>query len=270
MQTVRSEAGGIFLHNAYPVRLFPPCMTRRIAWVTGASHGIGRAIALRLARDGLAVAVGYHEGEDAAQKVVSEIVSSGGKALAVGGDLGTEEGVEKAHEQVVDGLGPVSVLVANHGAYRRTSFDELDLDEWQRGISINLSGPFLLTRRVLPAMRDQGWGRLVYTGSIRGRTGSSHGAHYAAAKAALVGLARSVANEAGAHAVTANVVAPGMIDTRILADWDEEKRAARAADVPLKRLGTPEDVAGVVSWLASDDASYVSGAVIPVDGAWTG
>ncbi|MBW3581969.1 MAG: 3-oxoacyl-ACP reductase FabG [Euryarchaeota archaeon] len=245
-------------------------MKRRIAWVTGASHGIGRAIALRLGRDGLAVAVGYHKGEDAAEEVVAEITSAGGKALAVGGDLGTEKGVEGAHKKVVEGLGPVSVLVANHGAYRRTTFDELGLDEWQRGLSINLTGPFLLTRRVLPTMREQGWGRLVYTGSIRGRTGSSHGAHYAAAKAALVGLARSVANEAGADAVTANVVAPGMIDTRVLAGWDEEKREARANDVPLKRLGRPEDVAGVVAWLASEDASYVSGAVVPVDGAWSG
>lgn len=240
----------------------------RIAWVTGGSRGIGRATALRLARDGHDIAVGYHENVDAANEVVHAIEETGRRAIAVPGDLADLEQAESAHRTVVNALGAPNIVVASHGIYTRGPFGELDPATWQRTIDVNLTGAYHATRLALPKMRDTRWGRLVYLGSILGRIGSEHGAHYAATKAALIALARSIAKECARDGVTANVVSPGAIETDILAGDTPEKRNERERTIPVGRVGQPEEIAAAIAYLVSEEAGYVTGTELRVDGGF--
>lgn len=240
----------------------------RIAWVTGASRGIGRATALRLAWDGHDIAIGYNEDDKAANALVEEVETHGRRACAVQADMADHESVGVAYAHIAKVLGTPDILVASHGIYTRTPLEELEALTWRRTLEVNLDGAFYATQAALPAMRKAQFGRIVYLGSILGRTGSSQGAHYAASKAALLGLARSVARETARDGITVNVVAPSMIDTDILANDTPEKRRQREANVPVGRIGTPKECAAAIAYLVSDEAGYVTGTEMRLDGGF--
>jgi 3-oxoacyl-[acyl-carrier protein] reductase len=241
-------------------------VTDRVALVTGASRGIGRAIALHLASSGCAVAVNYRSRSDAADEVVSTIEESGGRAIAVAADVGDADAVAAMTAEVVEGFGPISVLVNNAGITDDDLLLRMKPEAWDRVIQTNLGSAYLCTRAVLRGMLKARWGRIINITSVSGLSGNPGQANYAAAKAGLVGLTKSVAKEVGSRGITVNAVAPGFIETDMTEELDEDVRAAVLPAITLGRFGSPEDVAAAVGYLASEGAGYVTGQVLVVDG----
>lgn len=238
----------------------------RVALVSGASRGIGRAVALSLAAQGHRVAVGYGRDEAGAKETCRAIEAMGTEALTFKADVGDTGAVDAAVSEVEGTWGKVEILVANAGITRDGLLMRMTDDQWSDVMHTNLDGAFHLARRVAPGMLRARWGRMVLMGSVVGLSGAAGQANYAAAKSGLVGLARALARELGSRNVTVNVVAPGPITTAMTDALSEDRRAEMSAQVPLGRFGTPEEVAAVVAFLASEEAGYVSGAVVPVDG----
>jgi 3-oxoacyl-[acyl-carrier protein] reductase len=232
----------------------PPSTTPRTVLVTGGSKGIGRGIAQRLHAAGHRVAATYRSGG----------VPDG--ILGVQCEITDPEQVEAAFKQVEDALGPVEVLVANAGITRDTLLMRMSDDDWDAVLATNLTGSFRLAKRAARPMIRARFGRLIFISSVVGQIGSAGQVNYAASKAGLIGLARSLARELGSRGVTANVVAPGFVETDMTAELGEDLVAKYAAQIPLGRLGAVDDVAAVIEFLASDGAGYVTGALIPVDG----
>jgi 3-oxoacyl-[acyl-carrier protein] reductase len=226
----------------------------RSVLVTGGNRGIGRAIALSFAEGGDQVAVTYR-GEEPPQGL-----------LGVRCDVTDPESVDAAFGAVEDAQGPVEVLVNNAGITRDTLLLRMGDDDWSSVIDTNLTGSFRVSRRAARGMLRMRRGRIVFISSVVGLLGSAGQVNYAASKAGLVGMARSIARELGGRGITANVVAPGLVETDMTAQLPEDKRADYLRAIPLQRFATAGEVAGVVRWLASEDAGYVTGAVIPVDG----
>jgi 3-oxoacyl-[acyl-carrier protein] reductase len=226
----------------------------RSVLVTGGNRGIGRAVAAAFVAAGDAVAVTYRSGE------TPEGV------LACRCDVTDPEQVEEAFRQAEAEHGPVEVLVANAGITRDTLLLRMSEDDWSSVIDTNLTGSYRVVKRAAKGMLRLRRGRIILVSSVVGLLGSAGQVNYAASKAGLVGMARSVARELGSRSITANVVAPGFVETDMTAVLSDERKADIAAAVPLGRFATSDEVASVVRWLASDDAAYITGAVIPVDG----
>jgi 3-oxoacyl-[acyl-carrier protein] reductase len=246
----------------------------RIAVITGAARGIGAATARRLARDGLAVAV-LDLDESSCAAVVDEITSAGGTALAVGADVSSEDAVTAAMAQVVDALGSPTVLVNNAGILRDNLLFKMTLDDWDAVMSVHLRGAFLMSRAVQSHMVSARWGRIVNLSSISA-LGNRGQVNYSAAKAGLQGFTKTLALELGPFGVTANAIAPGFIASDMTAATAERMgvpfedfKEAVAKETAVRRVGVPEDIANTVSFLVSDDASFISGQVLYVAGGPT-
>ena len=235
----------------------------RTALVTGGGRGIGAAISKKLAEDGYRVLLTYCNSSKPAEMVVDDIRNSGIDAVAANCDVtdAREVALLATHPWVIEGI---DVLVLNHGRYDRIDAKDLDLDHLRRTMSTNFEGAFLVWDAVKPHLSAEA--RICVIGSQLGTRGSPHGADYSASKAALSIWARSLAQSLAPEGKRVNVIAPGFVDTDILAGDSPEKRASREEEVPLKRIGTPEDIAGVVSFLVGEKSSYITGAVIHVNG----
>jgi len=236
----------------------------RVALVTGASRGIGRSIALELAGAGHRVAC--CASSDGAKVTQAEIEAAGGTALAVCADVGDRAAVDAAFAEIEATWGPVEILVNNAGVAADGLIARMTDEQWDTVIRTNLTGAFHTIRRASPKMMKARFGRIVNVSSVSGQAGAPGQANYAAAKAGLLGLSRAVARELAPRNVTCNVVAPGPIVTAMTDTMPPEWRGVMEATVPLGRLGTPEEVAAVVTFLCSDAAGYVTGALVPVDG----
>ena len=249
-------------------------MGERVAFVSGGARGIGRAVALALARDGRAVAVGDLL-EDEAAGVAKECEAAGGRALAVSLDVTDDAAVLAAVRRAASALGPVDVLVNCAGWDEFRPFLDTDEPFWRRVIAINYEGVLRTTHALLGGMVERGWGRIVNVSSDAARVGSAHEAVYAGAKAAVIAFTKTVARESARHGVTANAVCPGPTDTALLhgmargAPDSERLVAALTRAVPMRRLGRPEDVAAAVSFLACEDAGYITGQTLSVSGGLT-
>jgi len=241
-------------------------VTDRVALVTGASRGIGRAIAINLAASGCAVAVNYRSRSDAADEVVGLIEQAGGRAIAVAADVGDADAVTAMTTDVVEKLGAIAVLVNNAGITDDDLVLRMKPEAWNRVIQTNLGSAYLCTRAVLRGMLKARWGRIINVTSVSGLSGNPGQANYSAAKAGLVGLTKSVAKEVGSRGITVNAIAPGFIETDMTEELAEDVRAAVLPAITLGRFGSPEDVAAAVGYLASEGAGYVTGQVLVVDG----
>jgi 3-oxoacyl-[acyl-carrier protein] reductase len=235
------------------------------ALVTGASRGIGAAIARALARDGWPVGVNYRRDAEGAEAVVKEITDAGGRAIALQGDVSDPDTADELFKRLEDELGPVLVLVNNAGVRADGLSPQIDDEDWQKVIDTNLSAAFRLTRRALRPMIRARYGRVVNIASIVGQRANPGQANYAASKAGLVAMTKTVAAEVAKRGVTVNAVAPGLIET----EMTEGIGGNLLEHVPARRAGTPEEVAECVRFLASDGATYVTGVCLTVDGGLT-
>ncbi|KPI11545.1 3-oxoacyl-(acyl-carrier-protein) reductase [Actinobacteria bacterium OK074] len=236
----------------------------KVAVVTGGARGIGEGIATVLAAKGAAVAV-WDLNLEGAEKTVATIQEAGGTAVAVGGDAAEAGAVAEAVARTHEALGPVSILVNNAGITGYEPFTTLTEDSWDRMIRINLKGPFLVTQAIVPDMLEAGWGRIVNISSSSAQTGAPAMAHYASSKGGVIGLTRALAFEYIDKGITVNHVPPGFIDTPLVRQGPVDVDAV-AAVAPMKRAGLPVDIAHAVAYLASEEASYVTGQTLSVNG----
>lgn len=244
-------------------------MSDRVALVTGASGGIGRATAIALAADGLRVACGFHSDEGGAKETVRLIEDAGGNAASFGADVSDENDVKGMFDRITEWNGPPLVLVNNAGVNRDGLTVKYPRADFDRILEVNVTGSFLCSRAALSGMMRARWGRIVMVSSVLGLRGNAGQAAYSASKTALLGLARSLAREYGSRGITVNAVCPGYIHTEMTASLPEKARERLMSEIPTGRLGDLEEVAAAIGFLVSESASYVNGAVLAIDGGMT-
>jgi 3-oxoacyl-[acyl-carrier protein] reductase len=237
----------------------------KTALVTGASQGIGRACALTLAKAGARIALAARN-ESKLADVAAEISAAGGTAQAFAIDVASEESIKTGAKAVIAHFGSIEILVNNAGITKDTLLLRMKRADWDDVLSTNLTGVFLLTQALLSPMLKARWGRIINITSIVGETGQAGQANYAASKAGLIGFTKSLARELASRGITANAVAPGYIETAMTAVLDEKQREAMLTHIPLARPGSDQDIANAVRFLASDEAAYITGHVLDVNG----
>ncbi len=236
-----------------------------IAWVTGASRGIGKAIALALAKEGATV-IGTATSEPGAQAISAYLQEAGASGCGMVLDVAQPEAIEAVNKQIAEQWGSVSILVNNAGITRDNLLMRMKDEEWDSIIATNLSSVYRMSKTVLRAMTKARRGRIINIGSVVGSTGNPGQANYAAAKAGLLGFTKSLAREVGSRGITVNAVAPGFIETDMTRDLPEAQKQALQSQIPLARLGQPEEIAAAVVFLASPGAAYISGETLHVNG----
>jgi NAD(P)-dependent dehydrogenase (short-subunit alcohol dehydrogenase family) len=239
----------------------------KVALVTGGGRGIGKAISLALAEAGAAVALTYRERREEAQQVAEEIAARGGAAVALQMEVSDRKSVQTALAAAREKLGEVNILVNNAAIAQEKPFATITDADWDLMQAVNLRGPFICCQEVLPAMEAGGWGRIINISSIGGQWGGFNQVHYAAAKAGLINLTRSLAKIYSSSGVTANVIAPGLVETEMSAqELDSEAGREKVRGIPAGRIGSAEEVAQAVVFLASDGAAYITGQSVNLNG----
>jgi len=242
-------------------------LTNKVAIVTGSARGIGKAIAMKLAEAGADIVVNdIAAAAEALEGTANEIRALNRKALAVTADVSSAADVNRMIETAVTAMGKVDILVNNAGVTRDQLIMRMTDEEWDTVLNIDLKSAFLCSRAVMRHMMKQRWGRIISIASVVGIMGNAGQANYSAAKAGVIGLTKSIAKEAGSRGITANAIAPGFIETKMTEKLDEKQRQALLEGIPLRSIGTPRDVAEAVAFLASEEAHYITGQVIGVDG----
>lgn len=237
------------------------------ALVTGASRGIGKAIALRLAADGAKVAINFNNNQKLAEIAAEEIYQAGGESLIVKANVSQSSEVDSMFEHILTTWDGIDILVNNAGVTKDALVIRMSEEDWDEVISTNLKGAFLCVKGAIQHMLRQRWGRIINISSIVGVAGNPGQANYAASKAGLIALTRTIAREVGSRNITANAVTPGFITTDMVTSLSDQTIETIKQNIPLGRLGTPQDVAGLVAFLASDEAGYITGQAIGIDGA---
>lgn len=240
-------------------------LAQRVALVTGASQGIGRTCALRLAKEGAAVALAARN-QEKLNELVHEIEGAGGKAAAFALDVADEEQVKSGIKAAIAQFGKIDILVNNAGITRDQLVMRMKRADWDAVLQTNLTSAYLCIQNVIPSMLKQRWGRIINITSIFGQMGQAGQANYAASKAGLIGLTMAIAREVGSRNITCNAVAPGFIETAMTATLSDEFKQNAIKQIPLGRVGTPEAVASAAAFLASEEASYITGHVLNVNG----
>ena len=237
------------------------------ALVTGASRGIGKAIALRLAADGAKVAINFNNNQKLAEIAAEEIYQAGGESLIVKANVSQSSEVDSMFEHIYTTWDGIDILVNNAGVTKDALVIRMSEEDWDEVISTNHKGAFLCVKGAIQHMLRQRWGRIINISSIVGVAGNPGQANYAASKAGLIALTRTIAREVGSRNITANAVTPGFITTDMVTSLSDQTIETIKQNIPLGRLGTPQDVAGLVAFLASDEAGYITGQAIGIDGA---
>jgi 3-oxoacyl-[acyl-carrier protein] reductase len=240
----------------------------KTVFVTGASRGIGKSIALELGKN-FKVVVGFSNSEDMAVEVVEEINNSGGDALSIQLNIGDKNSVDKAFTEIENKYSHVDILINNAGITRDNILPRMKEDEWNDVIQTNLTGNFYTSQRAIKKMIKNKWGRIIFISSVVGLSGNQGQANYAASKAGLIGLSKSISKEVGSRNITSNVIAPGYIETDMTSFIDDENRENIIEQLSIKRMGMPEDISNMVSFLCKDESEYITGQVIPIDGGLT-
>jgi 3-oxoacyl-[acyl-carrier protein] reductase len=240
-------------------------MTNRTAFITGASRGIGRACAISLSDDGARVAVAARSLEHL-EELAGQLRAQGRDVFVIGIDMSSADNVKEAIAKTAKDFGPIGILVNNAGITKDGLAMRMKKDDWDTVISTNLTGAFLAIQQVLPSMMRERWGRIVNISSVVGESGNPGQANYVASKAGLIGLTKAIAQEMGGRNITVNAVAPGYVETDMTHGLSQELKEKMLDHIPLKRIGRPEDVAAAVRFLASEEASYITGHVLDVNG----
>ena len=240
----------------------------KTAFVTGGSRGIGKSIALGLGNK-FHVVVGYSVSNEKAEEVSEKIISNGGSSSTVQINISETSSIDEAFSSIEKDYTSVDVLINNAGITKDNILPRMKEDEWLEVIQTNLTGSFYTSQRAIKLMMKNKWGRIVFISSVVGISGNQGQANYAASKAGLIGLSKSISKEMGSRNITSNVVAPGYIETDMTSFLDEQNKENIIEQLSIKRIGKPEDISNVVSFLCSDESEYITGQVIPVDGGLT-